>query len=315
MRKFILPGLALAALTFGVFSVVRTQPTRESTVPPSPPPEHAFRRGVAAVGLVESSTENISVGSPLADVVAEVSVVVGQTVKAGDPLFRLDDRAWSAELGSRQAEVHVAESQVQVEVARLADATRQLSFMERIRDSRAVSEEEFARRRSAVDTGKARLEEARARVAGAKAQVRVAQTNLDRSVVRAPIDGQVLQMKTHPGEYAPAGVTATPLVLLGRLKPLYIRVDVDEHEAWRVRPEARATAVVRGNSGRKMDLAFVRFEPFVVPKKSLTGDGTERVDTRVLQILYRIEGDGIQLFVGQQMDVFIEAVGDEHGTQ
>ena len=48
------------------------------------------------------------------------------------------------------------------------------------------------------------------------------------------------------------------------------------------------------------------YEPFVVPKKSLTGDSTERVDTRVLQVIYRVEDDALPLFVGQQMDVFID---------
>ena len=86
----------------------------------------------------------------------------------------------------------------------------------------------------------------------------------------------------------------------------HIRVDVDEHEAWRVRPEATATAAVRGNTNLKTPLTFVRFEPFVVPKKSLTGDSTERVDTRVLQVIYRVENDALPLFVGQQMDIFIE---------
>jgi len=86
----------------------------------------------------------------------------------------------------------------------------------------------------------------------------------------------------------------------------HIRVDVDEHEAWRVRPETTATAAVRGNTNLKTPLTFVRFEPFVVPKKSLTGDSTERVDTRVLQVIYRVENDALPLFVGQQMDIFIE---------
>jgi hypothetical protein len=91
------------------------------------------------------------------------------------------------------------------------------------------------------------------------------------------------------------------------LKPLNLRVDVDEHEAWRVSPEAKAVANVRGNANLKALLCFVRFEPFVVPKKSLTGDSSERVDTRVLQVIYRVENDTLPLFVGQQMEVFIEA--------
>jgi hypothetical protein len=65
---------------------------------------------------------------------------------------------------------------------------------------------------------------------------------------------------------------------------------------------------VRGNPELNVDLEFVRFEPLVVPKKSLTGDATERVDTRVLQVIYRMVGTVPKLlFIGQQMDVFVEA--------
>jgi hypothetical protein len=123
------------------------------------------------------------------------------------------------------------------------------------------------------------------------------------------VDGSVLQVKIHTGEFAQAGVNSTPLLLLGRLNPLYVRVDVDEHETWRMRPEAKAVAQIRGNTQLKTPLTFVRFEPYVVPKKSLTGESTERVDTRVLQIIYRVDDESLPLFVGQQMDVFIDSTG------
>ncbi len=63
----------------------------------------------------------------------------------------------------------------------------------------------------------------------------------------------------------------------------------------------------RGNGSLKIPLEFVRFEPYVIPKKSLTGDSTERVDTRVLQVIYRVKDQNAPLHVGQQMDVYIEA--------
>ena len=63
----------------------------------------------------------------------------------------------------------------------------------------------------------------------------------------------------------------------------------------------------RGNASLASPLSFVRFEPFVIPKKSLTGDSIERVDTRVLQAVYRLERTDLRLYPGQQMDVFIEA--------
>jgi hypothetical protein len=51
----------------------------------------------------------------------------------------------------------------------------------------------------------------------------------------------------------------------------------------------------------------------VVPKKSLTGDSTERVDTRVLQALYSFDPSRLKAYVGQQVDVFIETHDDGNG--
>ena len=67
-----------------------------------------------------------------------------------------------------------------------------------------------------------------------------------------------------------------------------------------------AEASLRGDPSRKFPLRFVRVEPYVIPKKSLTGDNTERVDTRVLQVLYAIERTDHPVYVGQQLDVFID---------
>ena len=307
MKRLIIPFVAVAAATFGVISIVRSHPKREAATPPSPPSVSPYQHTVAAVGLVETSTENIAIGTPLSDVVREVFVSVGQTIKTGEPLFKLDDRHLRAELAMRQADLRVAESQVEVNAAMVDDVTRHLTFAEALKDKSAISAEDLARRQSAVATAHARLDAARAQVVAARAQIHFAETQIERSTIRTPIDGEVLQVKIHPGEFAAAGATATPLVLLGRLRPLHIRVDIDEHEAWRVQPEAKATASMRGNPDLKAPLAFVRFEPFVVPKKSLTGDSAERVDTRVLQVVYSFNPKSLPVFVGQQMDVFIEA--------
>ncbi|HEY6248475.1 MAG TPA: biotin/lipoyl-binding protein [Candidatus Angelobacter sp.] len=307
MKRWFIPVIAAFALTFGIISVVRSQPRQEATNPPVRPPESAFARNVAAVGLVETSTENIAIGSHLPGVVEKVFVTVGDPVKAGAPLFKIDHRNLRAQLIQAEAGEQAAEARVSVASAALDDLRQQLKFAEDVTDPRAISAEEVTRRRSAVQTAKAKLSEAEAEVGAARAQIAMVKTELERSIVTSPIAGEVLQVKIRAGEFAVAGATATPMILLGRAKPLYLRVDVDEQEAWRVRPEANATATVRGNTGLATPLKFVRFEPFVLPKKSLTGDSSERVDTRVLQVIYRVQRDDLRLFVGQQMDVFIDA--------
>jgi multidrug efflux pump subunit AcrA (membrane-fusion protein) len=307
MKRFILPVIGLVAALWAAYAVIRTHPSRAQTNPPEPPPVSEFTDTVAAVGLVEASTENIWVGTPLAGVVARVFVTAGQGVGAGHPLFELDTRQLRADLTVRQQAVTVARARAHVAEARMADLQRQLGFVEQIEDKRAISVEEVTRRRSAVDTARAEPEEARAEIVAAESQVRAVEVDLDRSVIGAPLAAEVLQVKVRVGEFAPAAATAAPLILLGRSTPLHVRVDVDEHEAWRVRQGARAVGHVRGNAELKTPLHFVRFEPFVVPKRSLTGDGTERVDTRVLQVIYRVDRNDVPLFVGQQLDVFIDA--------
>ena len=147
----------------------------------------------------------------------------------------------------------------------------------------------------------------RAGVATAEAEVAKIQTNLDRLIVRSLVAGRILQVNVRPGEF----VGTTPgqaLVVVGNIDRLHVRVDIDEFDIARFDSKAQASAVPRGSLQERYPLEFVRLEPFVVPKKSLTGDNTERVDTRVLQVIYECDPTGRPpLFVGQQLEVFIEA--------
>jgi hypothetical protein len=131
-------------------------------------------------------------------------------------------------------------------------------------------------------------------------------TDIERLTVRAPVAGAILQASVRPGEYAQSGPLATPLMLLGSVDRLHVRADIDEQDAWRIKTDGGATAAVRGNSRLTVPIRFVRFEPYVIPKRALSGATSERVDTRVLQVIYRLESAPFPLYVGQQLDVFLE---------
>jgi HlyD family secretion protein len=154
---------------------------------------------------------------------------------------------------------------------------------------------------------------ARAAVALAEAEVAQLQTQLDRHLVRTPklmddagaVELEVLQVNIRSGE-AVDNLSGRSLIMLGDVRRKHVRVDIDEHDVPRFRQDGAATGVLRGDGETKFPLKFVRVEPFVLPKKSLTGDNTERVDTRVLQVVYEVTSGADTIFVGQQMDVFIE---------
>jgi HlyD family secretion protein len=295
-RKYIIPLVALAGVAFAVYTVVWGDKPRPPARPVSEAPQSPYPTAVAGSGIVEASTENISLGTQIAGIVSQIFIQIGSNVKAGDPLFTIDERPLRAELTTRQAAVQVAEAQ-------FADARYDLTLAEGLAAKGVTSGEDLQKKRFAAQKAEAQLAQARA-------ELKSSETDLERLTVRAPVDGQVLQLKVHLGEFAPDAATAAgqpPLILLGSVTPLHVRVDVDENEAWRVRAGAPAVGYLRGNKNIKTPLTFVRFEPYVVPKKSLTGDSTERVDTRVLQVIFSFARGDLPIFVGQQMDVFIDA--------
>ncbi len=148
---------------------------------------------------------------------------------------------------------------------------------------------------------------AEAKLAQAKAALDGAKVDLDKTVVKAPVDGAILKVNVRLGEYAQAGVLSDPLMTMGSVDPLHVRVDIDEADSWRIHPNSPAIARLRGNAAISTRLSFVRFEPYVLPKRSLSGDTSERVDTRVLQAIYAFDPGASPAFVGQQVDVFIKA--------
>lgn len=292
IRKYVIPVLAVLGVILAIWTVKQGAKPVMPAKPVADPPKVAFTHKISGAGIVEASTRNISIGTHISGIVAHVSVKVAQRVKAGDPLFSIDDRARRADLAVRESKVLEAE-------ANLQDLKAQLTIAENVKDPRAISIDDLNKRRYAVQAAEARL-------ANARAETHAARVDLDLLTVRAPITGEVLQVNIRPGEFAPGGVTAQPLILLGNLDRLHVRVDIDENDAWRFSKESPAVAYIRGNSDLKVGLRFEYVEQYVVPKRSLTGESTERVDTRVMQVIYSFDRRELEVIPGQLMDVFID---------
>ena len=278
--------------------------------------------------------------------------LIGQFVKQGDPLFGVDDRHYQAMLAFHEANLASARAQLtkleqmpraeeltvskaKEEVAEAAVDLQQ-DLVERdskLISSGATTEEQYRQHRLSLRMAQRQLaqakadlalvkagswgpdkEIARAAVKLAEAQVQQDKTDIDRAIVRAPVDGVVLQVNVRPGEFVGNNPNAALVVLGAITDHLNVRVDIDEHDIPRFQPGAAAVASLRGAPDKKYPLTFVRVEPYVIPKKSLTGDNTERVDTRVLQAIYSLKTEGRPIYVGQQLDVFLDVGAAENAT-
>jgi HlyD family secretion protein len=354
LSKLLLPLVALAMLGLGVFHMLKAQQELPKPPPPAPPARSPYGRAIAGVGLVEARSENIAIGSALPGIVLEVHVPaeeVGKEVAKGAPLFRVDDRQLQAQLQVQQAslaaakaqlakldrlprpeEVPPAKARVRAAEANMLRLLDQYERAKKLLASRSIGVEEHNTlqrqyEQAVQEHGQATAELelltagawepdkaiARAAILQAEAQIAQTQIEIERTLVRAPVDGRVLQVNVRPGEYV-AAAPGSPLVVLGEIGRLRVRADIDEADIPRFVSEANAAAFPRGGVQQRLPLRFVRVEPLVRPKRSLTGDNTERVDTRVLQVIYEVTAADTALFVGQQVDVFVETLATPHAT-
>jgi multidrug resistance efflux pump len=345
MIRRLLPLLAALSLGFAVAVTWLLTPSSAVTAPPNKPARSTLHEGrIAGLGIIEPRSELVAVASPTQGIVDEVLVKPGDRVKEGQPLFTLERAERQAEVDARQAALQLEESRlVRLESqprsedippleARVrsaeVEAQRTQGTFERVkaaRDAGAASLEDLEQRRFAMLAAQATLEQVRAEFArirsgawkadldvarrevdAARAALAKARTDLDRLTVRAPMDGTVLKVEVQAGEFATAGHLDSPMVTLGDAGPMHVRAEIDEDDAARVRPGAAAEAFTRGRDPVRLALKFVRIEPSVRPKTTLRGVVTERVDTRVLLVVYEIEKAEAPVYVGQQVDVFID---------
>lgn len=254
------------------------------------PAVNPYTNTIAASGIVEATDKNIFIGVPEEGIVTKLDVVVGDKVKKGEPLFEIDSRVLAAQLLYQEANVEVAKATL----IRLQD---QLERLKKVSDPRAISVDELKTRENDVNVAKAQLDASNATVTQTRHLI-------ERLTVRAPKDGVIMQSNIREGEYV---LKNTPTMILGDVEHLQVRADIDEQNAGWFDPASQAVAFPKNNTSISVPLKFVRVEPYVLPKVSLTGASEERVDTRVLQVIYSFDQpERYHIYVGQQVDIFIE---------
>ena len=312
LSKLLRYGSLLLALggVVAIILVSRSQAEKQMAPPGDPPimpPQKPYAESVAATGILEALSENVAIGVPLPGLVTEVLVKVNDAIKKDQPLLKLDDRDLLAEQLSLQAQQEISRAQIGVSEAQLAKLETQLARLTSVTDSRAVSRDDLDNRKLDVAVSQAQLAAAKAQLVAAETSLKRIALLVERLTVRAPRDGAIIQVNIRAGEYA-ATSPKTPAMILGDTDKLQIRADIDEQNATRIRAGQQAYGYLKGDPTVTFPLEFIRVDPYVIPKISLTGSSTERVDTRVLQVIYSLTRPAEPpLYVGQQVDVFIEA--------
>lgn len=333
--------ICLFLIFFSLYKEIESPITKD---PIFPSPVSPYKTSISGQGVIEAGSDNIMIGTPVNRIVDKIEVKVGEKVKTGEVLIKLENRDLEADEMSAKAAFQIAEAKVKKlesmprpedllisealeHSARLEyeSARKQAEMVNNLPDPRALSIQEKDRiilnslqaeskwKQAEADhdkikagTWKPDLEIAQLEVQQAKANLNRIQADIQRTIIKSPIDGTVLQIRIHEGESPSMDSAQSPLLIVGNIDAYFVRVSINQLDIDEFNAKNPATGFLQGDARISFPLEFVRIEPYLTSKQNLSNDVSERVDTRVMHIIYRIKNVKGPIYVGQQMDVFIE---------
>jgi HlyD family secretion protein len=308
---------------------VQASPTRDPTLG-----HHA------APGVVEPVGEEREIGSQVIGLIREMRIEENDEVREGQIIAVVDNADQVARLASARAELALRQAELERVVngprteerrearAALTEAEASLDFARRDYDRRlplaksGVSPEAaLDRARSNLNAAEARravmadrlallesgaraedVAAARASVGLAKANVALAEALLDKTFIRSPVTGTVLRRDRTVGETV-TNMPPTPIAMVGDVRGLRIRAEVDEIDVGWVAVGQRVEVTADAFPGRKFGGTVYRVSSRMGAKQVQTGRQADRVDTKVLQVLIDLDA-GIGLPIGLRVDAY-----------
>ncbi len=340
-KMYVTLSIGAAALVFAGISQWKANATNRVTTPAAAP----GARPIVAAGRVEPESEEIRIGSELDGKLKTVAVAEGDSVRRGQVLAVLDNGDYAARVsltkaalreseaslerlrnGARVEEKSEHEALLREALARLATAKAERDRRVILLDRGAISRSEFDLADRDYQTAAARADAARERLAAVRTQTRPedlaraeaevdaararlaeAQALLDKTFIRAPLNGRILRRYRKAGESV-SGNGDTPVVSMGDVRTLRVRADVDEADVSRLSLGQRGYVMAEAYGGSKFWGKVVQIGQALGRKNVRTDEPAERVDTKILETLIELD-PGQALPVGLRVDVYLEPRG------
>jgi ABC exporter DevB family membrane fusion protein len=332
---------AIIGVVATLFTLSRVRGSRSETASEVKAANGVNAKLIAAPGRVEPISEEIKVSSEIRGKLKEVRVEEGDFVKRGQIIAVIVNDDYDAQVASAKAQIQekeaelrrvingarkqerqeawqgVEETKAQMENAQ-AEMNRRKSLFEKgviAKEEADRAEREYKVTRARFDAASERhsfvddeaREEDRAKaeadLALARAQFDEARARLEKTFVRAPIDGVILYKHMKSGESV-SEMRENPIVTMADISRLRVRMDVDEADVGKLQVGHRAYVAAEAFTGEKFYGRVVRIGQLLGKKNVRTDEPSERVDTKILETLIELE-DGRKLAPGLRVDSFI----------
>jgi len=308
VRNKIIFILAFAGVLIGLVSAYIFGIEKKPQPPVFKPASNPYTDGIYAEGIIESyqtSGANINMYPEIPGTISHIFVDEGNAVKKGAPLIQIDDSVQRATVEQQKAQVELASASFKSAEDQLNKQKKSYEL-----EPRSVSKNDLDNAENAVNVARANVEVMRK-------QYELSQTLLSKYSIKAPADGVILSINTSVGSYISAQGTYntytqgfSPILVMGGSQTyIGVRCYIDEILIHRLPKTShmKATMHIRGTD-IDIPLEYVRVQPYVSPKIELSNQRAERVDVRVLPVIFRFERPkNISIYPGQLVDVYISA--------
>lgn len=299
--------VASAGILIGIISAIIYN-EKAKPQPPIAVSYNPYKAGVYATGIIESfqiNGSNINVYPEVAGRVTDIYVKDGERLKKNDPILAIDDSVQRELVAKDQASIRYAQ-------ASLVNVEQQL---EKIKKSYSINPKSISK--NILDNAINAVNIAKENLNVAVAQYKSDKALWDKYIVKSPIDGVILRMVSATGDYVSSlgsydnyTQRMLPTVQMGVITPyMQVRCYVDEILIPKLpNPEKlSATMFIRGLDNRSVPLEFINIQPFTIPNIQLSDERTQRVDVRVLPIIFKFtKPTDINIYPGQLVDIYIK---------
>lgn len=297
----------------------------------------------SAPGRVEPRGGEVRIGPQTSGRVVQVAVKINEQVKAGDVLVRLDDAdlftrhaAIEAEAAVRKrerdgepvqrgaADRRAAEDAVAAAERAAFQARIDVDVMTEARRTNRATADDVAKTQENLSAWREKLEQERAALrkaqsqpgvplptrleaslTGSRSELSLAESAIERTRIRAPSDGTVLQVNAKVGETVAPSAEAPPLIVFGDVSRLQVRAEVEERDVAKIRLSQRVVVKSDAYPGREFEGQVSTLAQSLAPPR-LSSRGPRRPsDVDVLEVVVELDGQP-PILPGMRVDVFFK---------
>lgn len=305
-RSMVTKGLVIGIIILLLVIAFRIQFNHQQAPPMAV--ENPFQVGVNATGIVESDQvngSNIVIYPEVSGRVTAIAIKDGALVKQGDLILNIDDSVQRQIVARDEAQIAAQEVNLRNAQQQYDKVNASYSVMKG-----SVSKNTYDNSINAVNIAKQNLSVAKAQYASDFA-------TLAKYTLHAPVDGKIMRVVPAIGDYiSPQGAYDIyaqgfqPVILMQTESAyLQVRCFLDEILVPNLPPtdKLQGQLFVRGKKTDGIPLEFSYLQPFTVPNTQLSDERQERVDVRVLPIVFRFKKPTtMAIYPGQLVDIHLK---------